>query len=105
MLPGKTVAKDWLRQTAIDRHEHGLVILVTLVVQHQQDFAKLGQYLEGDRMLEMVWVGQRQIRRHQGFRHAPADVHDIQAEPAGEIADKVEPLAGDLGLDELPCRK
>ena len=81
LLAGKAVAKDRHGQPAVDRHEDGLIVLVAILVEHEQDLAQLGQHAVDDASAQVVRVGQRDIGRDQRFGHAAADAHGIERQP------------------------
>jgi hypothetical protein len=88
----KEVVKSRLRIAAIDWDCHGLVILVTILIGHHDDFAQTGIDIEC-LTREQVWVVQGDIRREQRLRHAAAIIHSIQADVTTKIALKIDSLA------------
>ena len=93
------VAKRKLGKAAVDRDQHRLVVLVAVVVEHHQNLLQLREHVERV-PVHQVRVLQRDVRRQQGLRHAAAAVHRVQAEPAAQVADEVQPSANKLGRHE-----
>ena len=90
-----------LREAAFERDHEGLVNLVAVVVDHHDDATVVGEDEE--------WVAADQLRilegnpgREQRLGDAAGGVHRIEAQPAGQVADEVEPVIHELGTEEEP---
>ena len=70
-----SLGKERLREAAVKRYKHRLVLLVAVAVQHEQDLTQAGIHLEQAR--HVVRVLQRQVRRQQRLGHTAAVLHRI----------------------------
>ena len=93
-----------LRKPALERDEVRPVVLVAVVVDHHHDAPERGQDVERV-AAEQLGILKRDLWREQRLRNAAGRVHRVQAQVPGEVRDEVEPVVGELGLDEDPSRE
>ena len=76
-VTGQRLPEDRFGVAAVDGNPHGLVVLIAVVVEHDQDFAQVGVDLEQAR--DVMRILQGHVRRQQRLRHAAAGVHRVEA--------------------------
>ena len=82
-------------ETALDGDQHGLVILVAIPVEHDQDLIQMGKDKKRT-PVDQFRVGQGDVRRQERLGDGAAVVHGVQAQAPGEAADKIEAVADEL---------
>ena len=100
----KRLRRDRLGKAAVDRDEERLVVLVAVVVEHHDDAIERGQHAER-LAADQLRVLERDLRRQQRLGDAARGVHRVEAEPAREVRDEVEPAVGQLWRDEEARRE
>ena len=82
-------------EAALDGDQHGLVILVAVVVEHDQDLVQKGKD-EERAPADQVRVLHGDVRRQERFGDRAAVVHGIQAQAPGEVADEIDAVADEF---------
>ena len=88
-----------LREASVERNDVGLVVLVTVLVEHEHDAVVIREGVERV-AAEQLRVLERDSGRKQRLGHAAPHVHPVQAEPAGKVRDEVELVAGELRVEK-----
>ena len=83
-------------EAAFDGDKHGLVVLVAIPVEHDQDPVEQGED-EVRKSPEQDRVLHGDAARQERLGNGAAVVHGIQAQTPGQAADEVDALADDLG--------
>ncbi len=103
-LVRKDLGMNGFGSATLDGNEHWLVVLVAVVIEHQQDLPKLGEHVVGVAPHE-GGVLQDHIGRDEGLRHAASLVHGVQAQMTAQVADEEDALADDLRDEEEAGRE
>ena len=85
--------------SAVQRHEHRLVVLVSVTVDHDEDPAEAGEDDEGMAPDELG-VLQGDVGRQERLGHAPAVVHGVEAHLPRQVAHEQEPVAAVWGTKQ-----
>ena len=75
-----------------------LVVLVTVVIDQNDDPLELGQDVE-EVPADELRVLERDLRGRERLRHAAGDVHRVQAQVAGKVETKTSDSPAQLRLD------
>src|SRR5690606_37597567 len=93
------IAEGRFRKSPLQGNEHGLVILVTVPVDHHQNFSQFRKNSVGFspdqyRVLQGDAGGQKRLG------YAPPFVHCVQAEATAQIAEEIQPTVHLSGAKE-----
>src|SRR5206468_3621847 len=88
-----------LGKASLHGNEHRLVVLVPVLVDHDEDPAKPLKD-EESMAADQLGILERDVRREKRLGDAPALVHGVQAEVPSEIADEVQALTDPLRREE-----
>src|SRR5688572_25472104 len=103
-VTGKEIIKSRLGKAAFHRNKHGLVVFITVLIDHDQDLADVREDVKREAADEFR-VLQGNMRWQKRLRHTAAIVHGIQAQMPGKIAQKIDALTCKLWEDEQPGRE
>jgi len=97
-------SKDGLWDAPVHRHKHRLIVLVSVVVEHEENLAELREHVIRVPS-HQVRVVEDDVGRDERLWDAPAMVHRVEAEMAAEVAHEVQTFADDLRGDEESRRQ
>jgi hypothetical protein len=98
------VAEDGFRNPALQGHETWLIILVTIIVNHNQHLTQVRKDNERFSNHQMR-ILKSNGRREQRLRHTPAPTHPVQTDHAASIAQEVQVIIDELRRKNTPRRK
>ena len=102
MLEG--VGRERLGEAAVERDDERPVVLVAVAVEHDDD--PLEPRHHAKRLAhDELGVLERDLGRKQRLRHAARLVHRVEAEPAREVGQEVQPAPRQLRPNEKPRRE
>ena len=91
----KEIIESRFGKSALDGDQHGLVILIAVLVKHDQDLIQQGKNKKRT-PADQFRILHGNMRRQERFRQRAAIIHAIQAQAPGQVADESDAIPDDL---------